>query len=439
MTTPKETGPNTYIQREMEADEMANASLNEPKIEAIKRTHEEQNRLAATKDDHRKQQASEPWEFKELKRRQGLEDALGARLATTTNGPVEAADWANTIPSIHQQRPSIIHRIKSTSPYFEAVNSTRKHAELRKDDRGYAENDYLVINRCIPAGYGLEVRYTGQHVLRKITHVLRDMEGMLPGYCVISMEQISPSDSTLEYLMRNPEPEEMIKARRAREAKIENEQEKWHGRGFDYIIFDELKVGDQIKVNMPTFKSADEWHNSGQPLEIDPAGFFGIPDDVYFHAEHGNFYRVSKNPDKPTTGCGDEFYWKWAKHIKHFPKSENEVRFRGQQWGDNKLDPIPPRLPAKSTVTHHENELLLHLTQEAGEVIQAITKLQFFGKETVVHRGVSYNNTKSLGVEIGNLQHMINVVQAAGLVDEKDVRHGMAHKLEGLDKHLTKK
>lgn len=336
-----------------------------------------------------------------------------AKREAMTSGPVEALDMNLSKVPPRGPRPSIIHRIKSTSPHFEAVASTRKHAELRKDDRGYAEGDYLVINHCTVSDYEFIPRYTGYHVFRKITHVLRDMEGMLPGYCVISMEQISPAESIGEYLEANPETEEEVKLLRAAEI-ADKIQRRREFRGM---------VGDELRVNAPESITVD-----GGARARDP-----IPTGVYWSTEHGNFYSSMH------VGMGSQFGVDWYQRRGEFPQDREALKMREYLREHPHPGPIPERLPAKSTVTHHENGLLLHLTQEAGEVIQAITKLQFFGKETVVHRGVSYNNTKALGLEIGNLQHMIHVVTAAGLVDESDVKHGIAKKLAGLDKHLTKK
>ncbi len=65
--------------------------------------------------------------------------------------------------------------------FFEAVIEGRKSFELRKeDDVTFCAGDLLALNEYVePAGY------TGRCCLVEVSYVLRDFEGLSPGYAVV--------------------------------------------------------------------------------------------------------------------------------------------------------------------------------------------------------------------------------------------------------------
>lgn len=81
------------------------------------------------------------------------------------------------------------HILKTWPDSFQAVSDGAKTFELRRDDRGFAVGDVLVLQEYEPG----PDRLTGRTVERRVSHVLRDCPwfGLLPGYAVLSFEQES--------------------------------------------------------------------------------------------------------------------------------------------------------------------------------------------------------------------------------------------------------
>lgn len=73
------------------------------------------------------------------------------------------------------------HRLKIMPEYFEAVVEGRKTFELRKDDRGYAVGDTLVL--CEWDGK----EYTGREYRCRIGYMLEGYTGLSPGYAVLGI------------------------------------------------------------------------------------------------------------------------------------------------------------------------------------------------------------------------------------------------------------
>lgn len=77
------------------------------------------------------------------------------------------------------------HQVKSWPEYFTAIAHDLKTFDLRKDDRpgGYQPGDIIQFGEFRP-GLG---KYTGRKVTRRVTYVLRDFDGLLPGYCIVGL------------------------------------------------------------------------------------------------------------------------------------------------------------------------------------------------------------------------------------------------------------
>jgi len=91
-------------------------------------------------------------------------------------------------------------------------------------------------------------------------------------------------------------------------------------------------------------------------------------------------------------------------------------------------------VPNGTPLTPHEREILTILMEEACEVAIAASKLIRFGKENRPDSGVS--NCRELGLEIGDLQHMVARARVLDMVRDADIHEGQVRKRERLAKYL---
>lgn len=75
------------------------------------------------------------------------------------------------------------HHVKSWPEYFTAIAHDLKTFDLRKDDRGYAAGDIIEFEEFRP-GVG---EYTGRTATRRVVYVLKDFDGLMPGYCILGL------------------------------------------------------------------------------------------------------------------------------------------------------------------------------------------------------------------------------------------------------------
>ncbi len=75
------------------------------------------------------------------------------------------------------------HRLKTVQPYFDALISGAKTAELRKDDRTFQVGDLLLLDEWTGN------RFTGRFVAAEITHITRGPPWLAPGYCMLSFKK----------------------------------------------------------------------------------------------------------------------------------------------------------------------------------------------------------------------------------------------------------
>lgn len=75
------------------------------------------------------------------------------------------------------------HDLKTWPRFFGAVMSGAKTFEARKDDRGFAVGDRLMLREWDPE----TGRYTGAALERYVTYILRDSEHVAPGYCILAL------------------------------------------------------------------------------------------------------------------------------------------------------------------------------------------------------------------------------------------------------------
>ena len=75
------------------------------------------------------------------------------------------------------------HELKIQTPYFDAVITGKKKAELRKNDRDYRVGDMLILNEVD----GLD--YTKQKSYQMVTHILPGGQfGIDKEYVILSIE-----------------------------------------------------------------------------------------------------------------------------------------------------------------------------------------------------------------------------------------------------------
>lgn len=80
------------------------------------------------------------------------------------------------------------HRIKLQECYCDTVMMRDKRAELRINDRDYQKGDTIrflpVTDEGRPAEHEItDKRYT-------ITHVLTNVQGLIPGYAILSIREV---------------------------------------------------------------------------------------------------------------------------------------------------------------------------------------------------------------------------------------------------------
>lgn len=84
------------------------------------------------------------------------------------------------------------HHVKIWPQWFEAVQTGLMTFQIRKDDRGYAVGDRLVLEELRP----FTGEYTGRQVQRHVTYVMRGVDaekvGLPIGLCILG---IAPTDA----------------------------------------------------------------------------------------------------------------------------------------------------------------------------------------------------------------------------------------------------
>jgi hypothetical protein len=81
------------------------------------------------------------------------------------------------------------HELKTVPPYYEHVRNEIKDFELRKNDRGFDLDDYLLLREYIPSG-----GYTGRQTLVLVTYLIEGYAGLEPGYCIMGIQKIIDMD-----------------------------------------------------------------------------------------------------------------------------------------------------------------------------------------------------------------------------------------------------
>jgi NTP pyrophosphatase (non-canonical NTP hydrolase) len=92
--------------------------------------------------------------------------------------------------------------------------------------------------------------------------------------------------------------------------------------------------------------------------------------------------------------------------------------------------------PNGIALSAHELEVLTILAEEAAEVIQAVIKVIRFGKDDTNGGKHLVTSNQTLGLEIGDLSHMVMMAMRLGLIHATDMNQGMARKSERLKRYM---
>ena len=75
------------------------------------------------------------------------------------------------------------HELKIAPRYFIPVHSGRKPFEVRRDDRGFAVGDTILLREFVHYSN----QYTGRKTRKRITYILRDPAYCKEGYCILGL------------------------------------------------------------------------------------------------------------------------------------------------------------------------------------------------------------------------------------------------------------
>ncbi len=88
----------------------------------------------------------------------------------------------------------IEHRLKTLSPYWDAINRGEKNFEVRRDDRGFQKGDILLLEKYDGAYYVKEGHSLSSPIATiraEVTYVLTGGQlGIEPGYVVMGLRRL---------------------------------------------------------------------------------------------------------------------------------------------------------------------------------------------------------------------------------------------------------
>ena len=87
------------------------------------------------------------------------------------------------------------HILKTDKDVFQASWDGMKTYEIRFDDRNFQPKDELLLVETHYTGEemknGNPLIYTGRSIQQLVTHKLKNMYGLCPGWCILSIFQFS--------------------------------------------------------------------------------------------------------------------------------------------------------------------------------------------------------------------------------------------------------
>lgn len=214
--------------------------------------------------------------------------------------------------------------------------------------------------------------------------------------------------------------------------------------------------------------AAADPRQAGSPLTPIPPAIFWSDDGDGFFTERG----IRMNGD---------FYLEWCSRLREFPQHPADIHHRtgvgarAAQWKPEEISaaaaarppavtvadqrralnkiatenlygtsPSAAALAASAPLTKHERELLTILMDECFDCYHRASKLLRYGRRALnesalVGQSIYFDNVALLAHEMGDLQHMMRVVMACGLVDENAVTAAAKRKETGLRESLEAK
>lgn len=84
------------------------------------------------------------------------------------------------------------HELKTDPKVFDAVWRGIKTYEIRKNDRGFAIGDTLILRETEYSGEailneGMPLEYTGRRIECRVTHILENEYGLKSGWAILSI------------------------------------------------------------------------------------------------------------------------------------------------------------------------------------------------------------------------------------------------------------
>ena len=99
------------------------------------------------------------------------------------------------------------HELKTWPEYYQQVKSGAKTFELREDDRSFQVGDTLLLLEYDAK----ERRYTGDHLLKKVTYKLMGgVFGLDEGYCILGLGETDEAKKN-DKIEKVKELEELLK------------------------------------------------------------------------------------------------------------------------------------------------------------------------------------------------------------------------------------
>ncbi|UNM95697.1 DUF3850 domain-containing protein [Ignatzschineria rhizosphaerae] len=76
-----------------------------------------------------------------------------------------------------------IHYLKVDPIFFKAIQEGKKHFELRKNDRNFKVNDYVILQE-------FNEKLTGWSIAAQINFILEDYAGLEEGYVILNLNDV---------------------------------------------------------------------------------------------------------------------------------------------------------------------------------------------------------------------------------------------------------
>lgn len=91
-------------------------------------------------------------------------------------------ECTHNVPAESGESDQQVHHIRIGTAFFDDVCSGKKSFELRKNDRGYEQDDILEMSEFTNG------KYTSRSVRAQVTYILEDFAGLKEGYCIMAIK-----------------------------------------------------------------------------------------------------------------------------------------------------------------------------------------------------------------------------------------------------------